>query len=802
MSRARAGFGYTVSLGIVAALTTWITLFSWRGFLDQPGRFLAPALFVGLLIAMTGAVGRWLRLPRLVVPLPQLLVGLLYLNYHVAGEASWWMIPNASSLQLCVERIGRSFDTATTYAAPVPTTVPSIVPLLLLGAVLFTVLVDTIACTLGRVPLAGLPLLAIYSLPISVLQEGVPGAVFAMSAAGFLTLVFMHESDRISHWGRPLGQREHANAASGMLGYQRRSGATQRTAVVVGASATALAIVVPLLIPTLNLSVFSGRGPGSGSGDSVKIINPMTDLVRDLKRGEDRLVLTVSTEDPNFDRLRMASLTTFDGTAWRTGERDIKDDQRADGTLPDLIGVDPQVPREEYDYELRATDDLDSTWLPLPLQVSDVDARGDWYYDPDTMDFMSDDQDENTAGMEWSATGVSLQHDKERLRNAPPPGSRLAAEFTNLPDDIPESVEELTKDITRDHETPFEKARALQDFLRSDAFEYDLEAAQPGNDIDTLESFLIDERVGYCEQFASAMAVMARIAGVPSRVAVGFQQPNPTGDRTWEFTSHKMHAWTEIYITGHGWVVFEPTPADRTGNAPGYTRADLPNDDPIEEPSNSGSAAPSNPTAGPNQRPDIPEAETGATAAKDDGFPWLTVLAGIFGLLILLLALGLLPRVLRRAARERRWRSMPPAEAAWEELRATAIDLGLPWPDGRSPRATGASMTGSFAEIAKHQPVRPKKGPSTNPAATAAMYRLVTGVELGRYARTAPGVTEAEAHEDVAVCTEAFRAGVDNRARLRADWLPRSLWSGKPAVSEPALRRQTRDYDDVIDHVG
>lgn len=802
MSRARAGFGYTVSIGIAAALTTWITLFSWRGFLEEPARFLAPALFGGLLIAATGAVGRWLRLPRMVVPLPQLLVGLLYLNYHVAGEASWWMIPNFNSIQLCFERIGRSFDTATTYAAPVPATVPSIVPLLLLGAVLFTVLVDAIACTLGRVPLAGLPLLAIYSLPISVLQESVPGPVFVMSAAGFLTLVFMHESDRISHWGRALGQREHVNASASMLGYQRRSGTTQRTAVVVGASATALAIVVPLLIPTLSLNVFSGRGPGSGNGDSVKIVNPMTDLVRDLKRGEDRLVLTVSTDDPRFERLRMASLTSFDGTAWRVGEHDLKEDQRADGDIPDLLGVDPQVPRNEYDYELRATEDLDSTWLPLPLQVTDVDAPGDWYYDPDTLDFMSDDEDESTAGMEWGATGVSLKHDKNSLVNAPSPGVSIVDQYTKLPNDIPDSVVDLALKETRNAETPFEKAAALQNYLRSDVFTYDLDAAPVGNDTDTLESFLLETQTGYCEQFASSMAVMARILRIPSRVAVGFQQPVSVGDGTWEFSSYKMHAWTEIYISGHGWVVFEPTPADRTGDAPAYSTPGGAGQPEPSDPTDSASTGSSNPTANPKLPPELPEDGAAATEAEDDGFPWLAVIAGILGFLILVLALGLLPRLLRRTARERRWRTLAPAEAAWEELRATAIDLGLPWPDGRSPRATGASIAGSFAAVTKHRPVRPEKGATTNPAAFEAISRLVTGVELGRYARTAPGVAEAEAHDDVAVCTEAFRAGVDSRTRFVADWLPRSLWAGKPIVTEPALRRQTKDYDDVIDHVG
>ena len=91
------------------------------------------------------------------------------------------------------------------YAAPVPRSVPPIDPLLIAGGAACMLLVDIIAGTLRRVPLAGLPLLTIYSIPVSLLGGGVSWIIFTLTTVGFLLMLYLQESRQIARWGRPLG---------------------------------------------------------------------------------------------------------------------------------------------------------------------------------------------------------------------------------------------------------------------------------------------------------------------------------------------------------------------------------------------------------------------------------------------------------------------------------------------------------------------------------------------------------------------------------------------------------------------
>ena len=89
-----------------------------------------------------------------------------------------------------------------------------------------------------------------------------------------------------------------------------RTGAVRTNAAAIGGVVTALAIVVPLAIPTLELHVFD-FGPGSGGNGDINIDNPMVDLRRDLIRGEDVDLLEVVTDDPDPSYLRIAVLNRF-----------------------------------------------------------------------------------------------------------------------------------------------------------------------------------------------------------------------------------------------------------------------------------------------------------------------------------------------------------------------------------------------------------------------------------------------------------------------------------------------------------
>jgi transglutaminase-like putative cysteine protease len=128
-----------------------------------------------------------------------------------------------------------------------------------------------------------------------------------------------------------------------------------------------------------------------------------------------------------------------------------------------------------------------------------------------------------------------------------------------LPLSFPDRVRQLALEITKDQPTVVQKARALQDFFRTE-FTYSLDVPA-GSSEPALERFLFADRKGYCEQFAGAFAAMARSIGIPARVAVGFTPGRyDSGDRRYHVTGKNSHAWPEIRLADGSWFPFEPTP--------------------------------------------------------------------------------------------------------------------------------------------------------------------------------------------------------------------------------------------------
>jgi hypothetical protein len=270
-----------------------------------------------------------------------------------------------------------------------------------------------------------------------------------------------------------------------------------------------------------------------------------------------------------------------------------------------------------------------------------------------------------------------------------------------------------------------------------------------------LADFVTDDRVGYCEQFASAMAAMGRTLGIPSRVVVGFLDGSEQPDGRVLYTSDDRHAWPEMYFTGVGWVRFEPTPGQRSGATPPWTRTDRATPTPTTAPSQAASQAPA-----PAQRPD----QTGSASTSTGGFsvPWPAV---VVGLLVLVLALG--PSALRREQRRRRLAGedlVGLSEGAWAELRATALDLGLEWSDHGSPR-----------EQARHV----LEQVSSAPDETARLEGLLGQVERGRYARsgtlTEDGEARAQTLETVATWRRVLRRSVERGRGWRGRVWPASV---------------------------
>lgn len=761
--------GPTLVLGVVAFATTWMALTAWQGFLAEPRSLLGRAFVVGIVVVAVGTVLRWRAVPRWLIALAQVVVVTLVLSWQITGSP----VPSGE----IGHALATAVDTARTYSAPVGPRVPALWPLLLVCAAVFLVLVDTIACTFRRVPGAGLALLAIYSVPSGLLDEG-PGWVgFALTALGFLVLLHLDAREHLFRWGRALGPKD---STPWRHGHPVRE-AAKAGAGRIGITATALALVVPLFVPVLSTDLFD-LGSGGNGGD-IRIRKPIADMRRDLERGEDVPLVRVATDDPAPSYLRISVLNRFTGQEWSSGDRDVPQENTADGALPAPVGLSDSVPRAQYDYEVQVTDQLNSTWLPTQFPAAAVRAEGDWRFDPTSMDFLAADDDLDTRGLSYSLTSIAPRYgtDGRFFRDAP--GGTVPDEMLELPPGIPAIARDLARSVTQPAKNDYERALMLQRFFRSDGgFTYDLRRAPAGTGNDTLESFLAPGgRVGYCEQYASAMAVMARVVGIPARVAVGFLEPTRMDDGRWEYSSHDLHAWPELYFAGAGWVRFEPTPSGRVDSVPDYSR--VPVDRSEEDPGDAtSSAAPSGTaTVAPSAVPTRPTEAPAATGATDSGASShtgrnLAIGGGVLLVLLLVAALLLGPRSVRTTARRTRLGGGP--DEQWAEVRATALDLGVPWPEGRSPREAGTVLLDHLADPAAPPMERPRTGAEAAPQAADALERLVHGVERARYARPGSVATAVRpaSREDVELVVAALNAGVGPRQRRLAQWLPRSVW--------------------------
>ena len=157
----------------------------------------------------------------------------------------------------------------------------------------------------------------------------------------------------------------------------------------------------------------------------------------------------------------------------------------------------------------------------------------------------------------------------EQLQAAPSDNypQRIRTLYLSLPDALPQRVHRLARQITEGQATTYDKAKAIETYLRTN-YPYDLQISAPPDDQDVTDYFLFDLKRGYCDYYATAMVVLARSSGIPARFVSGYASGDyDVSDAQYVIRGLHAHSWVEVYFPDIGWVEFEPT-----GNQPEIER--------------------------------------------------------------------------------------------------------------------------------------------------------------------------------------------------------------------------------------
>jgi len=159
----------------------------------------------------------------------------------------------------------------------------------------------------------------------------------------------------------------------------------------------------------------------------------------------------------------------------------------------------------------------------------------------------------------YQVESLLLNVDAEALRKSPSVYPEwVSRQFLSLPKTIPARVHALARDLTASASTPYDRALAIEDYLR--AFPYTLEVGAPPPGRDVADYFLFDLQKGYCDYYATTMVVLTRAAGLPARLVIGYASGAYDYERAqYIVTENYAHSWVEIYFANIGWVEFEPT---------------------------------------------------------------------------------------------------------------------------------------------------------------------------------------------------------------------------------------------------
>ncbi|MDH6462504.1 transglutaminase-like putative cysteine protease [Micromonospora sp. A200] len=783
------------NLGFVAAAATLLAAAPLSS-IFQRWTWLIEAAIAVAVVAGVAALTRLVRAPlwgQVLGMLAGLLLALTWL--FPGGTELVAFLPTPATLAHFGELLQGSFQDMRSYGVEVPDTTPLLfVTVLGVGSV--AIMVDVLAVGLRRPALAGLPMLAIYSVPVAVYVDSVPALPFVVGASGYLWLLVTDNVDRVRRFGRRFtGEGRDVDVwESSPL-----AAAGRRLAVV----GVALAVVLPLAVPGMTGGLLdqvnsNGNGTGNGrpgQGGSPGRIDLFAALSGQLNQSEVAEMVKVTTTEPSPFYLRFG----------------VADELRPDGFRvrpPNGRRVDRDLPapparqgaeQQRYRATVEVTRNLEMPFMPVYADPVNVDGLSrNWLYDSN-LGVVFSNQD-NSRGKRYSFEYVRSTFTPAALRRARslPAEHPIAVQQTRRP--AVQQVDLLVSRLVEGKRNDYDKVRAIYDyFSRENGFSYSL-STKGGTSGEEIVDFLTS-KVGYCQQYAAAMAWLVRSAGIPARVAFGFTNGASAGDDAYVLTNRNLHAWTEVYFDQLGWVPFDATPAyavqgaNRSAWAPD---SDAPDPEPSE--TTAPGASPEDPaaTAGPD-REDAADRDTdagfdaagGAPTRRAPNWPWWTA-----GAVLALIALLCLPALRRMALRRRRHgrparavaavagtggpdgaggaaadapgmvvlgadhdRARADAHAAWDELLDTLVDYRVRVDRTETPRATAERLA--------------REAVADDTASAAAVRLLGRAEERARYARDP--LTGEPLHPALTAVRGALAARSDRRTRFLATVLPPSV---------------------------
>lgn len=255
--------------------------------------------------------------------------------------------------------------------------------------------------------------------------------------------------------------------------------------------------------------------------------------------------------------LRGTALDAYDGRAWSQSESYKRPAENDGGLFPVEHYPDPTTdPVMRVDLE---PIDPPVIFLPPSATGMRMRMRGHIGLEPAGVAYRGPEGELRYQPLD----DRGLKYDIFLSRKKAPTFQRLGANdrgrYLTVPSNMPERIKVLAEDWTRAAKTPLERAQAVESHLRTE-YRYDL-ASPSGRDKQPLDHFLFESKRGHCEFYSTAMAIMLRTVGVPTRNVTGFI--GGTWNRFGRFYAVRQgdaHSWVEVYLDGQGWLTFDPTP--------------------------------------------------------------------------------------------------------------------------------------------------------------------------------------------------------------------------------------------------